>query len=345
MVGTDYRSVSFVNDLSAHVLGVCETYLKGGEHAFPSAILISLRPKDEVSFQGDYQVHLGGRGQVRLDFNWHPELSLEALCRGIVEAHVIRYAIFNYGPRGHEEIRFWAISALGARSYISLRPAQQVTYANLARHEGVPAIVPLLQLRLAEAGQTQVPKYSGYWVLQALRAQGLDRTAVGVLVERAVIGDDISFSIENRLRSVETEESPALELEVWWELQMQALLSVEFELFETMDVSLDWINQLTDFDAYRDAGGELKNLHSLWKHRDDDALRTILAARAEIIRLRLVRVNPAYFNAAKSLGVLYQTVLDGEQAHEFMHAFTVYLSDFEDTKRLHIRTAELLDEN
>ncbi len=80
----------------------------------------------------------------------------------------------------------------------------------------------------------------------------------------------------------------------------------------------------------------------LWTHRADEALRAVLAARQQIIALRLERVNPAYFNAAQSLGALYETTLQTERRFEFIHAFTAYLSDWEDTKRLHEKAHELL---
>jgi hypothetical protein len=67
-----------------------------------------------------------------------------------------------------------------------------------------------------------------------------------------------------------------------------------------------------------------------------------LSARREIIRLRLERVNPAYFNAARSLGALYET-LETERESEFSHALTAYLTDWLDTIDLHTETQESLD--
>ena len=74
---------------------------------------------------------------------------------------------------------------------------------------------------------------------------------------------------------------------------------------------------------------------ALWEHRDDVGLRETLQARLELIRLRVVQVNPAYFNAARSLGALYETALEAEKEFEFIRALAFYLRDFEDTKRMH----------
>lgn len=99
---------------------------------------------------------------------------------------------------------------------------------------------------------------------------------------------------------------------------------------------------MENFDAYLASGGHLNDLMELWTYRHDEALRSILSARCEIIRLRIERVNPAYFNTALSMGALYETVLEAENKHEFVSAVVTYLNDWEDTKRLHARVDELL---
>ena len=46
-------------------------------------------------------------------------------------------------------------------------------------------------------------------------------------------------------------------------------------------------------------------------------------------------MNPVYFNAAHSLGLLLEIALDAEAPrHVFMHQFVKFMSDFEDARRL-----------
>ena len=160
-------------------------------------------------------------------------------------------------------------------------------------------------------------------------------------MEKAIAGFDVSVELESLLQPTDA-EFEKVSLENWWQWQVGELLRLEHEACETMAVSLGWLTQMADFEAYRNAGGELGNLRTLWSQREDEALRSMLSARGEIIRLRLQRVNPAYYNAAQSLGALYETVLVAERMDAFIHALVAYLSDWEDTKRLHLQTDELL---
>ncbi len=341
VVGTDHRSVSFANTLGEHVVELCESYLQLGRHDFPQRIFVALRPEDRVEFDGEYQIQTGARGQVSLNFRWDAALSFEAVCRAFTEAYIVRYANFNYGPGASERIRFWAVSALGSQCYLYLRPALQGQYIQEARETGLLKVSSLLSLDWASARENGLSPRQGYWVLYALRQRGLGRGDVGALLDRAVAGRDVSVAVEVAIQPTDADQQ-TITLEAWWQSQMVAYLSQNTEHYESLDRSREWIEGLANFDTYRASGGELKNLMDLWMHRDDEALRAVIAARCEIIALRLERVNPAYFNAAQSLGALYETTLQTEQKFEFIHAFTAYLSDWEDTKRLHDKTHELL---
>lgn len=341
VVGTDQRSVSFANTLGEHVVELCASYLQAGRHDFPQRIFVALRPEDHVEFDGAYQIQIGARGQVSLNFRWDAALSFETMCRALTEAYLVRYANFNYGPGASDRIRFWAVSALGSQCYLNLRPAQQGQYIQEARETGLLKVSSLLTLDWASSRENGVSPRQGYWVLYALRQRGLGRGDGGALLDQAIAGRDVTVAVEMAIQPTDAEQQ-TITLEAWWQSEMVAYLSQELEHYESLDVSRTWIEELANFDAYRVSGGELKNLMELWTHRDDEALLAVLAARHQIIALRLERVNPAYFNAAQSLGVLYETTLQAERRFEFLHAFTAYLSDWEDTKRLHDKTHVLL---
>jgi len=341
VVGSDHRSASFANTLGEHVIERCASYLKAGSHEFPQRLFVALRPEDRVEFEGDYQIQVGARGQVSLNFRWESDLAFETVCRAFVEAYIVRYANFNYGPGASDRIGYWAVSALASQCYLSLRPAQRAVYLREAREGRVLQIEPLLELDLATAYARGLSARQGYWVLYALRQRGLDRGDLGVLLDRAVAGRDTIVPLETMIQPVGADQQ-TITLEAWWQGQMASALSEDPEHYDSLDVSRAWLEELANFDVYRASDGELKDLMQLWKHRDDETLRTIIDARREIIAIRMERVNPAYFNAAQSLGALYETTLHSERKFEFIHAFTTYLSDWEDTKRLHEMTHQTL---
>jgi len=342
VVGTDNRSVSFVNTLGEHIVELCASYLQVGSHEFPQRIFVALRPEEHVEFDGDYQINTRARGQVSLDFRWESTLNLETVCRALTEAYIVRYANFNYGPEASERIRYWVMSALGSQSYLSLRPAQQGQYIQEARQAGLLKITSLLSLEWGVGREGELSPRQGYWVLYAMRQRGILRSDIGALLDRAVAGQDVSDALEVAIQPTDVDQQPST-LDIWWQRQMVQYLSQDTEHYESLDASRVWIAELANFDTYRASGGDLKTLMGLWEQRDNQSLRAILTARREIIALRLERVNPAYFNSAQSLGALYETALESYRRFEFIHAFTTYLSDWEDTKRLHDMTDELLD--
>ena len=342
VVGTDNRSVSLVNTLGEYVVELCESYLQVGSHEVPQRIFVALRPEQHVEFDGAYQISTGARGQVSLNFRWQAALDLETVCRALTEAYIVRYANFNYGPGASQRSRYWAMSALGSQSYLSLRPAQQGQYIQAARQAGLLKITSLLSLEWGVGREGELSPRQGYWVLYAMRQRGIMRSDIGALLDRAVAGQDVSDALEMAIQPTDVDQQPST-LDIWWQRQMVQYLSQDTEHYESLDASRVWIAELANFDTYRASGGDLKTLMGLWEQRDNQSLRAILTARREIIALRLERVNPAYFNSAQSLGALYETALESYRRFEFIHAFTTYLSDWEDTKRLHDMTDELLD--
>ena len=342
VVSTDYRSASFANSLGEHVVELCASYLKSGSHEFPQRLFVSLRPSDRVDFEGDYQIQVGDRGQVSLNFRWEVDLEFETVCRAFAEAYIVRYVNFNYGPGASDRVRYWPVSALASQCYLSLRHAQEGVYLREAREAGLLQIEPLLELDLATAYRRGLSGRQGYWVLHVLRQRGVSRGDLGALLDRAVAGRDTIVPLEAMIQPIGA-DGQAIRLEAWWQSQVESALSGDPEHYDSLDVSRAWLEELANFDAYRASGGELKDLMQLWKHRDEEVLRAVIEARREIIAIRIERVNPAYFNAAQSLGALYETTLDSERRFEFIHAFTAYLSDWEDTKRLHETTHKLLD--
>ena len=342
VIGTDNRSVSFVNALSEHIAKTCSYYLKAGSHDFPRKILVTLRPGEHVEFEDSYRIWISSRGQVNLDFYWDESLSFETTSRALAEAYLRHYVRFNYGVNADENIRFWACSALVSQSYLSLRPAQKTNYTLEARKSEVLEIGTLLSLYWPEATEKKLNLNQGYWVLQILRESGLASAEVTDLLERAIAGENVEARIVKMLFSENEEEQSFAHFGEWWQSQLSDYLAQEYEFCDTLATSRSWMQEMANFDVYSASTGKLKNLMKLWDHRRDEDLRSVLSARCEIIRLRLDQVNPAYFNAALSLGALYETVLEAESKHEFVRALTVYLNDWEDTKRLHDRVDELL---
>jgi hypothetical protein len=322
IVGLHERSVVFVEDLSRHVVEVAGRYLDGSALQFPQRILVSLKPPEFVDFEGDYFVRFSERGFVNLDLRWDKSLSLLTTCRALSEALLVRYSIFNYGEKGPGFLPRWPVTAIGTKAYIVLRPAQSQRLIDWTKFTATPTVESLLSRKWDEP----FADLNGYLFFLAMEGGGLDRRQVRNLMGRSIAGQNIAEELAAGVLS----NGPTTEsfgLDDWWRASFEQLLALPAEALETMEASRLWISELADF-----SNAEIKglNLNGLWNERESEAMRGLIEARYDILKLRIVRVNPAYFNAARSLGALFETYLAAERRHKYIFNLSVFLGDLED---------------
>ena len=169
----------------------------------------------------------------------------------------------------------------------------------------------------------------------------MDSRQIARLIEYSVAGNNVGKHLQEFILEKSTN---ANDIESWWFVSTGALAEVPFDRVESMYVSEGWIRYAVDFSAFeKEVGREVEDIRALWKLRDIPSIREMLSARQALIAMRIVRVNPAYFNAARSLALMYENILQSENSYEYMHAWTRYLGDFEDANRLQAQTYELLE--
>ncbi|GEM_PF-329922 len=341
IVGFDQRSVSYIDRLSKYLGEVCSVYLPVPEGGYPQRILISLRPKEFVDFEGLYHINPRGRGFVDLDLLWDEKLKLEQTCLAITEAYAIRHSIYTGGPSSIRTVKAWPVSAIGTISYLSLRPAQLVSFTWDGQLQKFPPLENVLT-RLGDESESAILTRGGYWFLMALREVGFDRNIQADFLQRGLAGENVLNTLGSMLPKNEA-TGEAFGILDWWDSMETILLVDPFERYETLKESRVWISELVDFSTYKEEFGDFKNLRSLWAQREDPALRDVLIARSQLIRLKLERVNPAYFNVGRSLGSLFETVIHGKEIHEFIGSLTAFLTDYEDIKKTHAKVESELD--
>ena len=345
VIGMHMRSVSYVNELSAFIVQIAERYLPREGLTFPSNILISLRPGEHVDFVGDYRIRFAERGSIQVDLRWEDSMTLERSCYAISEALLVQYAIYYYGTKAPDKIRSWTIDALANDVYISLRSAEFADLLKVAQEMDVPQLTEVLE---PSRSTFAVPSAGGYWLLQIMKSGTLERPVSRSLFQQAIAGIDIEGALTAAIES----RRPAAELlplQTWWVQQLSLMFDQEYEVVETMGVSRDWLSKLGRFDiplilGLQPANEELKlDLRAIWTHRAIPEVQELVQARYEILRLRMARVNPAYYNSALSLGKLFEGILNDESSHKYIHSLTMYLSEWVDAKEMQDSLENILD--
>ena len=345
VVGLHLRSVSYVNELSAFSIQIAERYLSIKGLAFPSNILISLRPEANVDFKGDYRIRIAERGSVQLDLLWEDSMTLERTCYAISEALLVQYSIYNYGFEAPSKICLWTISALANDIYLTLRPAK---FADLLKASRGIEVSELNEIIEPSRSGLVAPSAAGYWLLLTMKSGSLDRPVIRSLFQQAIAG----IGIEETLAAAISASQPNAELltvQTWWEQQLSLILGQEYEVVETMEVSREWLAALGRFDSRlilesQESAEEYKlDLRSIWTHRAKYEVRELVKARYEILLLRISRINPAYYNTALSMAALFESILNDELAHKYLYSLTIYLSDWIDAKQMHESLEKIIE--
>ncbi|MGZ0654210.1 hypothetical protein ACWPKS_01260 [Coraliomargarita sp. W4R72] len=328
----DLRSGSYVNELSVYSIQMAQRYLEVEGLAFPTPILINLRPEAHVDFEGDYRIRVAERGSVQLDLRWEDDMTLERACRAIAEALLLQYSIYNYGTEASTNLRLWPVEALAGEIYYGLRPAKFIEKLNFARENSTSLLTDLVEPLRSDRS---LASGNGYWLLPVLKSSHLDRSVIRSLFQQAVAGVDIEKALTAAVQANGPIAEPVT-AQAWFTGQFASLLDEEYDVIESMDASRDWLAALANFDTplVLESGEVTLNLRSLWTHRAEPEVQELLQARYEILLLRMSRINSAYFNPARSLGVLFEGILKDVPSYKHIHYLTIYLSDWEDAKEM-----------
>jgi hypothetical protein len=345
VIGLHSRSVSHVNELSALSIQIAERYLPPEGLAFPANILISLRPKDHVDFKGDCRISLAERGSVQVDLRWEDSITLERTCYAISEALLVQYAIYNYGTEASNLLRSWTISALANDIYLTLRPA---VFADLLKTAQETEATELTGILEPTRSGLAVPTAAGYWLLQTMKSGTLERPVLISLFQQAIAGIDIEEALTAAIVPKQS-TNELLTVETWWVQELNLIFDQNYEVLETMGVSREWLAALGHFSTplIIDPQGVRKELNldlrAIWTHRERPEIQELVRARYEILRLQMTRINPAYYNAALSLGVLFEDILSDESSHKYLHSLTTYLSEWLDAQEMQESLENILD--
>ncbi|MEC8333354.1 MAG: hypothetical protein VXZ83_04425 [Verrucomicrobiota bacterium] len=327
----DSRSLSYVNELSTFTAEIAGRYLEQKGMAYPQPILVTLRPQAYVNFSEDYRIRIGPRNTVELDIKWYEGLSLKSCCYALCEALLTQYSLFNYGSGGLSMLRAWPVTALTYEVYVGLRPATFSHIVNQALEQGAQELTTVLKLTYPNMSYLDNPY--GYLALKAMKSQAINRRIMRGLFQLALSGEDISDVL---LAELNTGRVEPIDLDTWWKEILESLVNSDYEVVETMTDSRLWLSEMAQFPDNIEIDTEKYslNLRSIWEYRANSVVRTLLSARRDILWLRMQRINPAYYNSAYSLSKVFDSLLNNDESHKYLHSLTTYLSDWEDVKNM-----------
>lgn len=325
IVGTDIQSTQFANELSDYV---AESILKefAEDNYLPTRkILVQLLNKD-TAFSEDksYKLNISDLGFVTLNVAWDESLSLPKMIEALVVSFVQSLGYANYGHLFLDECpsKAWLLKGLSQNIYLSLRPSVSRLFYEKAILDGFDP--NHLKAKLSDMSvPSEAQSFALYRLINSYPISRVDRLKI---YKQSLLGKDSSQLILSAF-GLETVESLRSTLSSFLNTQLKN----NSAQFESLASSKNWLEVLGDFSSIEIKSTKAKDnsLHLLWENRADPAVVQFIEARIRLISLALNQINPLYYNAAQSLALTYQKILDGVEEWELLFYFSDFLGELD----------------
>ena len=338
IAGTDIQSTQFVNKLSYYVAESILNDFSEEDYSPSRKILVQLLNKEAFSDDsGYYKLSISDLGFVTLSISWDESLSLPSLIESLVISFIQSFGYATYGELFFEKYpsKAWILKGLSQQIYISLRPNVIRLLYQQAILEGFKPDVFDAKFSHFSA-PTQAQSFALYRFILSNQISRNDRLKI---LKYALVGKDVLPDICHsfRLDSIESLQETFLVF-----LSTQSNNTVAN--FESLTDSKNWLEAIGDFSSIEIESIESKHnsLHLLWMNREDPKVVQFIKARIQLISLALNQINPLYYNAAQSLALTYQKILDGVEEWELLYYYSDFLAELDQSNTVSLEISKQL---
>ena len=325
IVGTDIQSTQFANELSDYVAESILKEFAEDDYLPTRKILVQLLNKD-TAFSEDksYKLNISDLGFVTLNVAWDESLSLPKMIEALVVSFLQSLGYANYGHLFLDECpsKAWLLKGLSQNIYLSLRPSVSRLFYEKAILDGFDP--NHLKAKLSDMSvPSEAQSFALYRLINSYPISRVDRLKI---YKQSLLGKDSSQLILSAF-GLETVESLRSTLSSFLNTQLKN----NSAQFESLASSKNWLEVLGDFSSIEIKSTKAKDnsLHLLWENRADPAVVQFIEARIRLISLALNQINPLYYNAAQSLALTYQKILDGVEEWELLFYFADFLGELD----------------
>ena len=328
IIGTDLKSVSFLNDLSVFTASVIQNELSFSFKDPPRKVLVRLREFDDVDF---YSCPISEDGSITLNFNWNESLSLEHAIEGITIAFIQSYCFSNFGNQFLDQTIYkaWSIQCLSALVEIRLRPKTEKLFWS----DSETNTLSVEFFDHSFFSSDRVVKKNAFLIWEIIKASSFSKKEKRVLFLKSFQGmnvlEALNAAYQKKLNDPNfnfIEQYPTL---------YSTAYNLITEQFETLEKSREWLNAMTKLHVAEGKSEELMTLHEVWENREDEQIQSLLKSRLQLIALVSVRINPVYYNALQSLALVYQKMLSGDNEWDSYLFLSDFLKDLDSAERIY----------
>ena len=346
--GYDQKSVEYINWLSEFAVISLLDFIKIDNPELGKKSSIKLlkhsefqnlnRKAESVLSSNNYLLFLSSDNSTIIYLNWCNELNLYSTIEAIIIAYVQNLCISNYQAnyKGLLPSNYWFIKALSSRIHIMLCPKVENLYYLKASNQliDLKSFDNSFYNEIKTNSNDDILNNSNSFVIYKwIESISANAAEILKLKQNALIGNgclEDYIELITRDKEFDTKKHFA-----------QFLNQKRFEsrgLYMDIESSKLWLESLSNLSLVSLSSiPEInnKNLIELWDYRGNTDLRSLIDARIELITLALNRINPLYYNAAHSLALTYNSVLNSSNRWECISFLAQYLEDLDLAVSMH----------
>ena len=338
IVGTDLGSTQYTNELSNYIADSILSDFHQKDYLPSRRILVQLLNTEGTFNDSDlYELSVSNLGFVTLNIQWNESLSLPTMIEALTVSFIQSFGYSSYGERFLDKYpsKAWILKGLSQNIYVSLRPNVVRLFYKKAIIDGFE-LVHLNANFLAISAPSDEQSFGFYRYIKSNLISRKDRLRI---FQDALVGKDSLLAIY-RSFNFDSEESLQNGLSDFLESQYRNNLPQ----FESLGASKNWLEALGDFSSIKIQSTQTQHnsLHLLWLNREDPSVIQFIEARIRLISYALNQINPLYYNAAQSLALTYQKILDGVEEWELLYYFSDFLGELDKANTVSLQITKQL---
>ncbi|MBC2604024.1 hypothetical protein [Puniceicoccus vermicola] len=338
-VAADQGSLQIARKIGRQVLEVCDGLLTPPLERIP-IITVKLAPDGSGNLEGQsYMLYQDIAGDYGLAIAWNENLSASLFTQVLTEAY-LRQLVYTLSDRQRaEQVPAWLIAGANLEVQVGIRPALEEYLKELGKESEMVSLEEMVNKTDLDQ-LTPSERIASYWFLQLVTRQLGKEKAIRNYFDSIVAGRS---PLEVLLQLDEEIGTFPGGIEGWWVIGFQDIVHRENGIVLPITRSAKQLLILDRFELIENGVPLITTSVELWDLRKNATIKQSITNRLRDIESILPRVNPVFYNAFRSLGLVFQSLLDGNE-DEFQKAAKSFSEEVDFAANL-ARDAEMLSEN
>lgn len=309
-IAADPGSLQIARRVGREVLDVCDELITPPLERIP-IIDVKLAPDGRGNLDGKSHLLFEDRaGDYGLAIAWNENLSIALFTQALTESY-LRQLVFTLSDRARaEQVPPWLIAGANLRVQVALRPALVEYLKELGRASEMVSLDELLEKDQLK-DLSPADRIASYWFLELVTRQLDQEKSIRAYFDTVVAGKP---AVETLAQQSEVIRSFPSGVEGWWIIGFQDIIHRENGIVLSLERSAKQLFVLNRFELIRNGRPFFSTASELWDLRDEPVIEQACTGRLREIESVLPRVNPVFYNAFRSLGLVMQTLLSGSEA-------------------------------